>query len=568
MLLEKTKRKFLDKNFDITKWETLQPIYDDLMNRKIDSIESFMQWLDDWNELDSALEEEYAWSYINMTIDTSNETHSKRYNHLVTQISPKLSPLSNELNKKLNDSSFQSELQGKEYDIWLRGVKNAIELFREENIQLNADVQVLTQKYSSISGGMQVEFEGKTLTMPEAGKLLQSTDRTIRKKVFEAINEVRLAAKIEVNDIFNRLVEKRNTIAENANFSDFRDYKFRSLGRFDFTKEDCFNFHESIAKEVTPLVNLIYKEKKEKLGVDLLKPWDINATLPGKESLKPFTGAEDLIQKSISVFDQLDPYFGQALTDMSDLGHLDLASKPGKSPGGYNYPLYESGAPFIFMNAVGTPRDLVTMMHEGGHAVHSFLTHNLAYSTFKSCPSEVAELASMSMELMSMDHWDVFYTNEEDLKRAKKEHLEDSIMALPWIAMIDKFQHWIYENPQHSSEEREEEWLKINQELGNSIVDWSGQENERRNMWQKQLHIFELPFYYIEYGMSQLGAMAIWKNYKENPKKTIEQYKAALQLGYTRSVPEIYKTAGIKFDFSAAYIKDLMVFMTEELSKI
>ena len=370
-----------------------------------------------------------------------------------------------------------------------------------------------------------------------------------------------------MNSIFGELLSKRNQVAQNAGFENFRDYKFVSLGRFDFSKEDCFNFHESIASEVTPIVNKIYSDKREKLGVEVLKPWDTNATLPGMSELKPFSNAEELVTKSIKSFGMIDEYFGQALADMKELGHLDLASKPGKSPGGYNYPLYESGAPFIFMNSVGTPRDLVTMMHEGGHAVHSFLTHDLEFSAFKSCPSEVAELASMSMELMSMKHWDEFY-NKEDLKRAKKEHLEDSIMALPWIAMIDKFQHWIYENPKHSAEEREIEWVAINEALGNSEVNWSDSEEVRKNTWQKQLHIFELPFYYIEYGMAQLGAIAVWKNFKENPQKTIAQYKEALSLGYTLSVPEIYEKAGIKFDFSQNYIKELMTFMMNELENI
>ncbi|MFK7757716.1 MAG: M3 family oligoendopeptidase [Flavobacteriales bacterium] len=568
MLLEKTKREFLPTDFDITKWETLEPVYLDLKEREFASFDEFKTWLSHWNELESALEEEYAWSYIRMTIDTSNEAHSKRYNHLVTQISPKISPLTNELNKKLNESEFKDELKGKEFEIWFKNVKNAIDLFREENIKINSEISVYTQKYGALTGGMQVELNGEKLTMPQAGKLLQRANREERQAAYEAITSVRLKAKDEVNSIFNELLVKRNQVALNSDFKDFRDYKFKSLGRFDFTKEDCFSFHQSIASEVTPLVNEFYRTKQKDLNINPLKPWDTSAPKAGNEPLKPFSNAEELTEKSISVFSKIDSYFGQALSDMKELGHLDLASKQGKSPGGYNYPLYESGAPFIFMNSVGTPRDLVTMMHEGGHAVHSFLTHKLPYAVFKSCPSEVAELASMSMELISMDHWDEFYATEEELKRAKRDHLEDSISALPWIAMVDKFQHWIYENPTHSNEEREEQWLAINQWLGNDVVDWNGQEEAQRNTWQKQLHIFELPFYYIEYGMAQLGAIAMWKNYREDPVKTIAQYKAALELGYTKSVPQIYETAGIKFDFSPDYIRSLMEFMKEELGKI
>ena len=245
-----------------------------------------------------------------------------------------------------------------------------------------------------------------------------------------------------------------------------------------------------------------------------------------------------------------------------------MASKEGKAPGGYNYPLYESGIPFIFMNAVGSPRDLVTMMHEGGHAVHSFLSRDLKLASFKSCPSEVAELASMSMELISMDHWDVFYKNPEDLKRAKIEHLEDIVATLPWIAIIDKFQHWIYENPKHSVEERNQAWLEIEKEFSNGVTDWTGCEDSLKYSWHKQLHLFEVPFYYIEYGMAQLGALAIWRNYKLDPSKAIEQYKEALKLGYTKGIKEIYKTAGIEFNFSAEYISELADFLNTELESI
>jgi oligoendopeptidase F len=253
---------------------------------------------------------------------------------------------------------------------------------------------------------------------------------------------------------------------------------------------------------------------------------------------------------------------------MKEMGHLDLDSRIGKAPGGFNYPLYEIGVPFIYMNAAGTLRDLVTMVHEGGHAIHSFLTRDLELTEFKSVPSEVAELASMGMELISMDFWDEFFTNEDDLKRAQKEQLEKVISTLPWVAAIDKFQHWIYENPNHTEKERYDKWKEIMNTFGSAVVDWSGFEDVRSNLWQKQLHLFEVPFYYIEYGMAQLGAIALWRNYKQNPEKTIKQYKEALKLGYTKSIGEIYKTAGIEFNFTRNYVRELMHFVSDELKKL
>ena len=252
---------------------------------------------------------------------------------------------------------------------------------------------------------------------------------------------------------------------------------------------------------------------------------------------------------------------------MKTMKHLDLESKKGKAPGGFMYPLYEIGVPFIYMNAVGSQRDLVTMAHEGGHAIHSFLSRDLHLTELKSTPSEVAELASMSMELLSMDNWNVFYSDTHDLKRAKLEQLEKALETLPWVAAIDKFQHWIYTTP-HTSEERKKKWIEIDKELGNQILNWDGQENVQANLWQKQLHLYEVPFYYIEYGMAQLGAIAMWRSYKQLGEKGLDNYMSALKLGYTKTISEIYETAGIKFDFSARYVKELADFIKGELKKL
>jgi oligoendopeptidase F len=371
-----------------------------------------------------------------------------------------------------------------------------------------------------------------------------------------------------LDELYSDLIKKRHQIAKNAGFENYRDYKFTELGRFDYTPEDCFTFHDSIAAEIVPLVGDFLKERQEKLGVDQLRPWDLSVDPSGKDPLRPFDTAPHLLDKSVKTFSEVDSYCGECLSSMDKMGYLDLASKPGKAPGGYNYPLYESGVPFIFMNAVGTQRDMVTMMHEGGHAVHSFLTQDLELTAFKSCPSEVAELASMSMELLSMGHWNNFYTDEDELKRARKDHLQDIISVLPWIAIIDKFQHWVYENPGHTIEERHSQWLAIHDEFTSSIVDYSGLEDAKRLMWQKQLHLFEVPFYYIEYAMAQLGAIAVWRNFKNDPELAVKQYKEALSLGYTKSIGSIYRAAGIEFNFSREYVRELVTFVRSELDLI
>jgi oligoendopeptidase F len=284
--------------------------------------------------------------------------------------------------------------------------------------------------------------------------------------------------------------------------------------------------------------------------------------------LEPFKNGEELLAKSIDAFTNLRPYFGDCLRKMQSLNQFDLDSRKGKAPGGYNCPLAETGAPFIFMNAAGTADDVVTMMHEGGHALHSFLSHNLELSAFKEYPMEMAELASMSMELFSMDQWHLFYDSEDELKRAKAEELERALSIFPWIATIDKFQHWIYTNPTHTHEERTTAWLQIHEEFAPKNISWSGLENYRAILWQKQLHLFEVPFYYIEYGIAQLGALSMWKQYKNDKEKTLDNYMLALSKGYTQSLKDLYNTAGISFDFSANNVKSLSEFVQQEMKTI
>ena len=567
-VVQRASRNFIPSSLKIEKWEDLSSFFEDLQSRNIDGFDQLKTWLKDLSELEAVIEEDGAWRYIRMTIDTTDEKASERYKTFVTEIQPHLAAVGDALNKKLAQSKAVDQLSGDAYRIYLRGIKNDIALFKEENIALNTQLQELAQQYSALNGSMEIELNGETLTMQQAGAKLQDPDRTLREQVFRIMQSTRLEKHQEFDGLFNQMVSLRHEVAKNAGFDNFRDFKFSAMGRFDYSPQDCFNFHESIEKAIMPISRGIVQRRAERMELEKLRPWDLSVDPEGREPLKPFEGGEALIQKSIAAFANVDPFFGDVLQTMNDLAYLDLESKQGKAPGGYNYPLYESGVPFIFMNAVGTPRDLVTMMHEGGHAIHSVLTHDLELTSFKGCPSEVAELASMSMELISMDQWHLFYTDAEDLKRAKREQLEDTLSMLPWIAMVDAFQHWIYTNPSHTAEERKETWQEIEARFGFDQIDWSGLEEGKSYRWHRQLHIFEVPFYYIEYGMAQLGAIAVWRNYKKNPSKALGDFTAALKLGYTKSIGDIYETAGVRFDFSEAYISELADFVQEELSKL
>lgn len=503
-------RKFLTEDFKVSSWDVLKPHFENLLERKVESVKALKKWFLDRSELESVINEDLAWRYIQMTCYTENEEYRKNYQFFIENIQPQIAPVSDKLNKKAADSPFLDALAKEEgYDIMVRTLKKEIEIFREENVPLYTEINMEAQKFAQLNGAMMVEIGGKELTLQQAAVILMSTDRSRREEAYQKITERRLRDKDTLDNLFSKLLELRHQVSVNAEFENFRDYMFKSLGRFDYTPQDCFNFHDAIQHEVVPILNEFSIERKKALRVEQLRPWDKAVDPEGREALKPFTSGAELTEKTIEVFRRLDPFLGQCVSIMKEMGHLDLESRKGKAPGGYNYPLAEIGVPFIFMNATSTLRDVVTIMHEGGHAIHNFLTRELELNDFKSTPSEVAELASMSMELISMDHWDVFFADKNELKRAKREHLEDIIETLPWVATIDQYQHWLYLNPGHTAESRRKEWNNIFDRFADTITDWSALQTAKDYLWQKQLHLYEVPFYYIEYGMAQLGAIAI-----------------------------------------------------------
>jgi oligoendopeptidase F len=565
--IKKTPRHFVPTNFVINNWEDVEPFFKNLLQREITTATDLERWLKDQSELEAIVNEDACWRQIKMTCDTENKALENSFNFFVTEIQPKIQPYANALNKKLINHPLVNELDAKQYFTYLRSIKNSIDLFRTENISLQADVAVMQQQYGMQVGKMMVTIDGEEFTLQQAAKFLESPDRNKREEVYKKIQEKRLESVEPLNELFDKLIEKRNQIAINAGFANYADYRFKELGRFDYTKKACTDFHAAVKLHVLPLVNKIYQKKKAKLGLATLRPWDIEAEPVGTLPLNPFSNGEDLVQKTIDCFSKLRPFFGDCLKKMNELKHFDLESRKGKAPGGYNCPLAESGAPFIFMNAAGQMQDVTTMVHEGGHAIHSFLAHPLALNGFKEYPTEIAEVASMAMELFSMDEWESFFKNPADLKRAKEHQLERVITIFPWIAIIDKFQHWLYENPQHNNQQRTEEWNNILNEFKDDVIDYSGLENYRSHAWQRQLHLFEVPFYYIEYGIAQLGAIGMWMQYKNNKHQAMDNYCNALSLGGTKTLPQLFETAGLQFDFSPAKINVLMQFVQSEMEK-
>ena len=566
--IKKAPRQFLPEDFKLTTWENIQSYFEDLKTRDINSKGELLQWLKDVSELEAVISEDACWRQINMTRDTTNKEFEEAFTYFCMEIEPKMKPYFFELNKKLLATPYKNELDAKEFFPYLRSVENAVALYREENVNLQAEMSVLAQQYGVVSGKMTVTVKDKEYTLQQAARFLQNPDRALREEVFTKISARRLQDKEELNTVFNKLIALRQQVAKNAGFDNYRDYKFKELGRFDYTVDDCFAFHEAVKQHILPLQKMLVEHRKKRLSLDVMKPWDTDAEPIGIEPLQPFEKGKELTDKTITVFNKLRPFFSDCIKTMSEMERLDLESRIGKAPGGYNCPLAETGVPFIFMNAAGTIGDVITMMHEGGHAVHSFLSHPLQLSAFKEYPMEIAELASMSMELFSMEHWNVFFDDDTELKRAQLEEMERVISVLPWIATIDKFQHWIYTNVGHTDEQRTEAWLNILNEFSTEVVDWAGFEEYRANFWQKQLHLFEVPFYYIEYGIAQLGALAMWRQYRSDKEQALNNYMKALSLGYTKTLKELYDTAGIKFNLSPEYINEIGGFVKERLGEM
>ena len=561
------KRVFIPDNIDLTDASIVVGLYEKLEARPICSALDLEQWLLERSELDAALSQAGSILYIRMTCQTDDPKIAKAYTEFVQTIPPAIKPINDRLNHQYVGACKQFPLDAKRYQVYDRAVKTDIELFVEKNVALQTKVDLLSQEYQTVSGAMTVIFNGREHTMPEMGKYLLGTDRSLRERAWRASAQRRLKDKDKMEEIFENMFELRNTIAHHADFSHFTEYQFKAYHRFDYTSADCKKYHQTVEKLIVPLNGKILSKRREQMKLSSLRPWDTAVDASGEEPLAPFKDAQELIKGAGSIFNKLDPDFGRQFQEMNDFGLLDLASRKGKAPGGYQNTLSEARKPFIFMNAVGIDDDVRTLLHEGGHAFHALACADEAIVDYRSAPMEFCEVASMSMELLGGEYLSEFY-NTKDLKRSNREHLEGIIQTLAWVANIDAFQHWLYEHPQHSSDERRQAWVSLYDQFGGKFIDWNDLTEIKTYLWHRQLHIFEVPFYYIEYGIAQLGALQVWLNARRNPKKALKDYKNGLSLGGSRPVGELYRAAGISFDFSESIIKPLVEAVSEEWEKL
>ncbi len=571
---------FVSDAVDATSWDHLEPLLDDLAGRDIASPAAFERWLRDRSDLDAATNEAEANLYITMTCRTDDKAAQAAYMRFVEEIQPRLKPRAFELDKRQAELTRQFPLDARRYEVLARDTIAAVELFRQENVPIQTEEEKLSTEYQQICGAMTVMYQGEERTLPQMGKYQESTDRTVREETWRLVADRRAKDAERIDGIFDRLVGLRDTMARNAGFATYVEYTFKAKRRFDYTPRECEAYHDSCARVFVPLMRRLSEQRKAALGVDELRPWDMAVDVKGREALRPFEGGVDLVRKSRAVFRRLDGRLaglfetlgdGSEARGADDGAMLDLDSRRGKAPGGYLSMRDRQRKPFIFMNAAGLHRDVETMVHEAGHAFHAMLCADEPLVHYRHSPIEFAEVASMSMELLTMRHWggrDAFYPSDADHARAQRRHLESSMAILPWIATIDAFQHWMYRHPTHTREERVRHWISLDERFGPG-VSWSGMERLREIAWHRQPHLFTAPMYYIEYGIALLGSLQLWVRALEEGERTaVESYQRALSLGGSRPLPELFEAAGLKFDFSASMMSRLADRVQKELDKL
>jgi oligoendopeptidase F len=561
------KRNFVPEDANLADVKIVIGLYEQLYLRTVRSSKELEGFILDRSELDAAVNQHGSILYIYMTCQTDDPKRAADYKLFIETIVPAIKPLDDRLNHKFLKELEVHGLDEKRYEVYIRDVKCNIELFVDDNVPLQTQIDVLSQEYQTVSGAMTVLFEGKERTLPEMSKYLLEPDRAMREKAWRATAERRLQDCQKLEEIFDKMRDLRNTVAKNAGFSNFRDYQFKAYHRFDYTPEDCKKYHRVMENYMVPLLKEIAQVRSKQMGLKDLRPWDIAVDPFNRSPLKPFGSVNELISKTATVFQNTDPELGEQFKEMKEFGLLDLASRKGKAPGGYQSTLSESRKPFIFMNAVGLERDVRTLLHEGGHAFHALACAEDPLVEYRHAPMEFSEVASMAMELLAGEHISVFYS-PDDAKRSTREHLEDILKVLVWVANIDAFQHWMYENPKHTAQERKDMWVTLYKRFGGDATNWQGLQGVRDYLWHRQLHIFEVPFYYIEYGIAQLGALQLWRQAKEDPKRALTNYRNGLKLGGSRPLPELYKAAGIEFDFSERTIAPLVQLVKAEWERL
>ncbi len=539
------------------RWETFAPYFEELQQRELNAANT-RQWLTDWSQLNELLWEAGAMIHIQKSLDTADTEKEQAFLDYINNVAPKAKVADQALKKRLLDLDIPDE----DMALVLRNMRNEADLFREENVPLHTELSKLDNHYDKITGGLKTVWDGEEKNLVQLRLFLKDKDRSVREKAWKTTMELWLGEREALNKLYADMLVLRRQIAANADLPDYRAYTFREMGRFDYTPEDCFTFHDAIETVVVPAASRIYEKKRQRLALETLRPWDRDVETYDAPPLRPYQGQDELIQGALNIFNQVDPQLGSYFAIMAEEELLDLDTRAGKALGGYCSTLYKRKRPFIFMNGVGTQDSVQTLLHEAGHAFHVFEASNLPLVWHVDAPMEFCEVASMSMELLVAPYLTKqhggFYADEE-AARARIEHLEGIIIFLPYMAVVDLFQHWVYTNPDAAmtAANCDKTWNNLWDRFMPG-VDWTGFEDARAAGWHRKPHIFSVPFYYIEYGMAQIGALQVWRNSLTDQAGAVAAYRRALSLGGTKTLPQLFAAAGAEFRFDTALLTDLI----------
>ncbi len=553
-------------------WQTFAPYFEELNNRPL-STANARQWLTDWSDLKALLDEAFRMASVEKTKDTTDTEKEAAFLDMVNNVLPQAQVAEQQLKERLLQfSDGRKRAFGDDVDLVHRRMQNAADLFREENVPLQTELAKLDNEYDKVTGGLSAVWEGEEHNLSQLEVPLQAKDRAVRERAWHTIMDLWLSKRQEINQIYTDMLVLRKQVATNAGLPDYRAFAFRSYNRFDYTPEDCFTFHDAIEAEVVPAARRIYEKKAAALGLEQLKPWDEKVDASSGWPLKPYEGQDALVQGSLNMFQQVDPILANYLATMAEEELLDLETRPGKALGGYCTTFPVRKRPFIFMNGAGTHRNVNTMLHEAGHAFHVFETAELPLVWQTRSPMEFAEVASTSMELLAAPYlhqqYGGFYSSA-DAARARIEGLERYLTFLPYMAVVDGFQHWVYTHIDEAmdSDNCDAAWDRLWARFMPDI-NWDGFETQRMTGWHRKLHIFGVPFYYIEYGMAQVGALQIWRNSLTDPAGAVQSYRQALALGGTKTLPELFAAAGAEFRFDRPMLHELVNLIEETVQAL
>ena len=545
-----------------TAWSQFEAAYNNLETREL-TLSNVEHWLREWSDLEKEVEEQQMALLRAKDEDTRDKAAEATYTAFVQEVTPPLSTVNQQLKVKLLGlSDYEPTPETAEF---IKKFRNEAELFRGANTPLLADETTLSSEYNKIMGGVSVNLDGETLTIPEAQKKLLSPDRALRERAWRAVHEAELSVSGELDDLFLKLLKLRRHLAVNAGLSDFRSFAWRRWNRFDYTPEESLALHASIAGEVVPLTLELEEERKSELGVTELRPWDKSVDPRSRPPLEPFDTVAELEEGLVRIFNRLDPELAEQFSSLRD-GWLDLGAREGKVPGlGYQGYFPQQEKPYIYYTVNGTHSDVTVLVHEAGHAFHSLASAGQNALVWNFYPGmEFAEVASQTMELLTLPYLrkdEGGFYGDEDAARARREGLERVLFLLPYLAKSDAFQHWLYaEAPEDVTiAELDAKWLELDARFSPG-VDWTGLERERAKGWQ-YFHIFAVPFYMLEYAFAWLGAVQIWRNALQDPQTALTKYREALALGGTKPLPELFETAGARFAFDRETVGEALRFV-------